>query len=130
LENTSAYIVWSTIVATNVAEQEDADVKIASLVTASLVGMFGTSQATAQDGAEGEALYKKNCRGCHGPTAKGLASYPRLAGQPPEYLVERLEKYRAGEKLGPNTPLMAPRAKKLSDEDIINIVNYIVTTFE
>ena len=104
--------------------------KIASLVTASLVGMFGTSQATAQDVAEGEALYKKNCRGCHGPTAKGLASYPRLVGQPPEYLVERLEKYRAGEKLGPNTPLMAPRAKKLSDEDIINIVNYIVTTFE
>ncbi len=104
--------------------------KIASLVTTALVGMLSTFQATAQDITAGEALYKKTCRGCHGPTAKGLASYPGLAGQPPEYLADRLERYRAGEKFGPNTPLMAPNAKKLSDADIANIVNYIVTSFE
>lgn len=92
--------------------------------------LLGTSQAAAQDVEVGNSLYKKNCRACHGPTAKGLASYPKLVGHPAEYLVDRLERYRAGEKFGPNTPLMAPRAKKLSDEDISNIVTFIVTTFE
>lgn len=95
-----------------------------------LAGSIAASQAVAQDIAAGKALYKKECRGCHGPTAKGLASYPKLIGHAEAYLVDRLERYRAGEKFGPNTPLMAPRAKKLSDDDISNIVNYIVTTFK
>ncbi|WP_366525279.1 c-type cytochrome [uncultured Roseibium sp.] len=67
-------------------------------------------------------FYKRNCRACHGPTAKGLSSYPKLVGQSPEYLVDRLERYREREKIGPNTSLMAPRAKNLSDEFIINAV--------
>ncbi|MEM8697594.1 MAG: c-type cytochrome [Pseudomonadota bacterium] len=88
-----------------------------------------SAPAGAQDVDAGAKLYKKECRGCHGPTAKGLASYPKLAGQPADYLAKRLEQYRAGEKLGPNTPLMAPRAKKLSDDDIANIANFIATSF-
>lgn len=75
----------------------------------------------------GQSLYKKECRGCHGPTAKGLASYPKLVGHPANYLIDKLERYRAGERFGPNTPLMAPRAKKLSDEDIVNISAFIVS---
>ena len=77
------------------------------------------------DAAAGEALYKKECRGCHGPTAKGLASYPKLRGKTAEYLADKLNRYRAGQRFGPNTPLMAPRAKKLSDDDIINISLFI-----
>jgi len=76
---------------------------------------------------QGQKLYKKDCRGCHGPTAKGVSSYPKLREQTVDYLVDRLERYRKGEKFGPNTPLMAPRAKKLSDEDIINISTFIVS---
>ncbi|CTQ62941.1 MAG: cytochrome c [Roseibium album] len=104
--------------------------KTGSIIVIWLTILLGTSQAAAQDVEVGKSLYKKNCRACHGPTAKGLASYPKLVGHPAEYLVDRLERYRAGEKFGPNTPLMAPRAKKLSDEDISNIVTFIVTTFE
>ncbi|MBG6200490.1 cytochrome c553 [Labrenzia sp. EL_13] len=104
--------------------------KTGSIIVIWLTILLGTSQAAAQDVEVGNSLYKKNCRACHGPTAKGLASYPKLVGHPAEYLVDRLERYRAGEKFGPNTPLMAPRAKKLSDEDISNIVTFIVTTFE
>ena len=85
------------------------------------------SEVVLGDVLMGENLYKKNCRGCHGPTAKGLASYPKLREQPLEYLVDRLERYRKGERFGPNTPLMAPRAKKLSDEDIVNISTFIVS---
>lgn len=81
----------------------------------------------AGDAEAGEALYKKECRGCHGPTAKGVSSYPRLRGQTAEYLADKLERYRKGERFGPNTPLMAPRAKKLSDEDIVNISTFIAS---
>lgn len=103
--------------------------RIGLALTVWLALSFGMPQAMAQDVEVGKALYKKNCRACHGPTAKGLASYPKLIGHPAEYLVDRLERYRAGEKFGPNTPLMAPRAKKLSDDDITNIVTFIVTSF-
>lgn len=95
-----------------------------------LLVFLGGLQVQAQDVEIGKDLYKKNCRQCHGPTAKGLASYPKLVGQTAEYLTDRLERYRAGERFGPNTPLMAPRAKSLSDEDITNIVTFIVVTFE
>lgn len=54
-----------------------------------------------------------------------MASYPKLRGQTAEYLTDKLTRYRAGEKFGPNTPLMAPRAKKLSDDDIVNIAQFI-----
>ncbi len=89
--------------------------------------MLLATQVSAQDTSIGESLYKKQCRGCHGPTAKGLASYPKLQGQSAEYIMDKLQRYRAGERFGPNTPLMAPRAKKLSDEDIENIANFIAS---
>ncbi len=101
--------------------------KALCFATACAIGVSWMSPAQAQDVAAGEALYKKECRGCHGPTAKGLASYPRLVGQTSDYLIDRLERYRKGEKFGPNTMLMAPRAKKLSDDDIVNIVNFIAS---
>lgn len=83
------------------------------------------AETVGADVAAGEALYKKECRSCHGPTAKGLASYPKLRGQTAEYLSEQLKRYRSGEKIGPNTPLMAPRAKKLTDQDIVDIAQFI-----
>ena len=86
-----------------------------------------TEEQVQFDAEAGEALYMKNCRACHGPKGKGLSAYPKLAGKTAEHLTEKLEQYRAGEKLGPNTMLMAPRAKNLSDEDIGNIVAFITT---
>lgn len=104
--------------------------KTGMIVAALAAGMLTVAPAAAQDIDAGAKLYKKQCRGCHGRTGKGLSSYPKLAGQPAEYLVERLKQYRAGDRLGPNTPLMAPRARKLSDDDITNISTFIAETFE
>ena len=100
------------------------------LLLAFLFSLLQTAQATAQDVAAGETVYQKDCRNCHGPTAKGMAVFPKLTGNSADYIVDRLEKYRAGETVGPNTPLMAPLAKKLSDEDIANLAAYITTTFK
>lgn len=85
---------------------------------------------SAEDTSAGETLYQKDCRSCHGPTAKGMASFPKLAGQSAEYLSDRLERYRAGEKIGANSALMIPRAAELSDDDIANLAAYIATAFE
>lgn len=92
--------------------------------------VLSTAMTLAQDISAGEEIYQDVCRTCHGPTAKGMASFPKLAGQPAEYLEMRLMQYRSGEKVGPNTPLMAPHAADLSDSDIASIAGYISTSFE
>lgn len=104
--------------------------KTGIMTALAVAAIFLAAPTQAQNLEDGAAVYKNECRACHGPTAKGLASYPRLTGHSVEYLVDRLERYRAGEKIGPNTPLMAPRAKKLSDDDILNISTFIVETFQ
>lgn len=78
----------------------------------------------------GERIYKTVCANCHGPTAKGMASFPKLVGNSAEHITMRLEAYRAGEKIGPNTPLMAPLATGLTDEEIASLALYITTGFE
>ena len=84
-------------------------------------------EALVADLEAGAEHYKKNCRACHGPTAKGVSAYPRLVGQTVEDLTAKLELYRSGEKVGPNTMLMAPRAKDLTDQDIANITHWIAS---
>lgn len=83
--------------------------------------------ALESDAGAGEKLYRRNCRACHGATAKGASSYPRLVGHPADYLIDKLERYRAGEKFGPNTPLMAQRVKDLDDQDFADVTAYILS---
>lgn len=89
-----------------------------------VLGATGTAAADA-DLAAGEEIYQDVCRACHGPNAGGMASFPQLSDKSEEYLVGRLEEYRAGEQVGPNSPLMWPVAADLSDADIVNIAAYI-----
>ena len=84
-------------------------------------------QGTAGDPSAGEALYLGQCKSCHGPGAKGMASFPKLVGNEAGYIVGRLEQYRAGEKVGPNTALMSPQAANLSDEDIAHLAAYVAS---
>ena len=95
-----------------------------------LLGLVGAPHVFADEVSASETLYKEVCKNCHGPTAKGMASYPKLIGHGSDYLVARLEQYRAGEKIGPNSPLMIPHAAELTDEDIAGLAAYITTTFE
>ncbi|MFT6301402.1 MAG: cytochrome c553 [Granulosicoccus sp.] len=106
--------------------------KIKILLNAAVAVMLGgvLAPAYSQDITAGETIYESVCKNCHGRTAKGMASFPKLSGNTAEYLVMRLEQYRAKEKLGPNAPLMWPLAVDLSDDDIANIAAYISTTFE
>jgi sulfide dehydrogenase cytochrome subunit len=45
-----------------------------------------------------DASLVKSCQGCHGRNGHGLGTFPRLAGQHPEYLDEALGEYKRGER--------------------------------
>lgn len=77
-----------------------------------------------------EKIFHKSCRACHGNKAQGAASYPKLSDKEPQYIAEMLQRYRSGEKIGPNSILMIQHAKKLSDEDIANLSVYVATAFD
>lgn len=76
-----------------------------------------------------KAAYAGVCATCHGPAGKGMASFPKLSGRDADYLASRLKQYRAGEKVGPNSPLMIPHAVNLSDDDIAGLSAYMSKTF-
>lgn len=75
-------------------------------------------------------IYSRSCRACHGNRAQGASSYPRISDKDPEYISDKLVRYRAGEKFGPNSVLMIQHAKKLSDSDIASLAVYVTTAFK
>ena len=77
------------------------------------------------DKEAGEARYKKSCINCHGPAGKGVASYPKISGNDVSYTRSKLETYRSGTKVGPNSALMIMMAKPLSDEEIADLAAYL-----
>lgn len=96
-----------------------------SFFLAALTAGF-TGGTFAGDTSVGEQLFKeKNCHVCHGPGGKGMASYPKLSGKEVDYLVDRLNTYRSGTKVGPNSDLMIMNAKPLTDDEIANLAAYL-----
>lgn len=96
----------------------------------------GTEVAAAEEDAaasvaEGDAEAGKTryttCIGCHGAEGAGMGIFPKLAGQGADYIAGRLQQYRAGEQVGPNSALMMPHASALSDEAIADLAAYVAT---
>ena len=71
----------------------------------------------------GQTIYQA-CTGCHGLEGEGIAPYPRLAGQQPEYLTRQLTKFRSGKR---TSSVMNMMSINLSDEDIIALSLYLAT---
>ncbi len=95
-----------------------------------LIGMiclylFISSDVSSGDIEAGKARYAQNCGNCHGPGGMVLASYPKLKGKEVPYLIDKLNTYRAGTKIGPNSDLMIMMAQPLSDVEIANLAAYL-----
>lgn len=84
-----------------------------------------SADALTGDVAAGEARYNKSCNNCHGPAGKGVASYPKISGNELTYTKDKLETYRAGTKIGPNSSLMIMMAKPLTDQEIADLAVYL-----
>lgn len=81
--------------------------------------------AFSGDKEAGEARYNKTCINCHGPAGKGASSYPKVSGNEVSYTKSKLETYRDGIKVGPNSALMIMFAKPLTDEEIADLAAYL-----
>jgi cytochrome c len=68
------------------------------------------------------------CAACHGPQGQGGIG-PALAGQSTDDIISKLLKYKAGETVGPQSPLMWGTAKGLTDGQIGTIGVYISQGF-
>ncbi|MGR8981679.1 MAG: c-type cytochrome [Gammaproteobacteria bacterium] len=77
----------------------------------------GGDQALAQIGREKAAI----CLGCHGPMATGNGQIPRLAGQHPEYQVNQLKNFKAGDR---ESGHMQAIAGTLSEDDMKALAAY------
>lgn len=70
--------------------------------------------------ARGEApAAAQTCRSCHGDNGVGqISSYPYLAGQREDYVLESLRQYQRGDRKGPNAMVMQAQLLSLSDADL------------
>ncbi|HET7649511.1 MAG TPA: c-type cytochrome [Gammaproteobacteria bacterium] len=91
-----------------------------------LIVMFAVVAATAQTATATTPPSKLAiCTACHGPQlAGGQGMYPRLAGQPEQYLYQQLQNFHNGSR---NNQLMTPVARGLGDADMRQLAAYLST---
>lgn len=80
--------------------------------------------ALAQDAKKGEELAQKQCAACHGKDYLTPIdpTYPKLAGQYPDYLEKVLRDYKTGAR---NNAIMNGIAKPLTRDEIRNVSAYL-----
>ena len=99
------------------------------LMTALFCGALSLNAVAGGNIAKGEELAKKySCAACHGADfSKPIdPSYPKLAGQHPDYLAHALTAYKRGDgPNGRNNAIMVGQVTPLSDADIVNLAAYL-----
>jgi cytochrome c553 len=98
--------------------------RTATLALASLLLAAAPAHAAGPKGdAAAGAEKAKTCASCHGATGDESLddTYPKLAGQYPEYLAKALHDYKSGKR---KNAVMAGFAQGLSDEDIDDLAAY------
>lgn len=113
------------------SEQDMAD--LAAYFASQSVTPVAVSEEVVEQGG---ALYRGGdiergitaCIACHGPRGEGLpsAKFPNLSGQHPAYIAAQLKAFRSGERNNDPNGMMRDIAKKLTDEDIELLSQYVV----
>ena len=94
------------------------------LATVALFAMIGQAEASA---VKGNAVAGKQkaaaCAACHGVDGNKTLdnSYPKLAGQYPDYLLKALKDYKSGKR---SNAIMAGQVQGLSEADMANLAVY------
>ncbi len=66
------------------------------------------------------------CKSCHGYNGRGVDPiYPKIGGQRYTYIVNQLKKFRDGSRANDPMSQMQVVARKLSDEDILNLATFL-----
>jgi len=96
------------------------------LISLATVGSTLLSQRVIA--ADGQALYgQKLCITCHGPEGKSpiQSTYPKLAGQNKEYLVQQVTDIQSGARNNGLTNVMKPIVANVTAEEIEAIAEYL-----
>ncbi len=85
--------------------------------------------------ALGEQIYRGGnpqtgvpaCAACHEARGAGnpLAGFPALSGQQPDYMIQQLHNFRTGLRKNDPNAIMQDIAKRMSDEEIKAVGNYV-----
>jgi len=97
----------------------------------------GTSE-NAELVAKGKQIYEEGvmataapaCGGCHGADGAGNDKFPRLGGQNQPYVVQQLQNFKTGARTNDPKAVMRAVAKRLTDEEMVAVAEYIVTLKE
>ncbi|MFC3681531.1 c-type cytochrome [Bacterioplanoides pacificum] len=81
-------------------------------------------QQPVESNPRGEKLYKSMCFACHGSDAHGSQQYPRIAGQPYEYLELTLMKFLHKDPERKNSP-MSSVVQNLSEQELKDVAAYV-----
>lgn len=108
---------------------DDAQMKTLADWLASLPAPAPKPAENAERVAQGADLYKKNgCVSCHGPEGKKpLPAHPYLAGMKADYAVLAIKDIRDGVRTNGKSKTMVTFAKKLNDEQMALISEYLAT---
>jgi cytochrome c553 len=87
-------------------------------------GSIKRGEALVTTGGDGKTV---PCGICHGPTLKGLAEIPPLAGSTGIYLVRQLNDMQVGNRTGVHVELMKQVVAKLTAEDMVAIAAYLTS---
>lgn len=84
---------------------------------------LASGSALAADRAAGETKAQAQCAACHGKDGNTPIdpSYPKLAGQYQDFLIQALSDYKSGAR---KNAIMAAQAQALSKADIENLAAY------
>ncbi len=90
---------------------------------ASLEGKINkTERFPTETLSQGKAVAEAVCQNCHGMDGQGINdTYPKLAGQFSDYMIQALQDYQSGKR---QNPIMASFAKSLKEEDIHSVSAY------
>ena len=107
---------------------------------ADLAAWYASQEVTLQ-GADpeslelGETLYRAGnkelgvaaCSACHSPTGQGNApaGFPALGGQHPEYTLQQLKAFRAGERDNDLSSMMRSVVERLTDKELQALASYV-----
>lgn len=92
-------------------------------LVAAALAVLAAGSAAAADPAAGARIAEAQCSACHGKDGKTPTdpSYPKIAGQYPDYLLKALNDYHSGAR---KNAIMGAIAKPLSKADMQNLAAY------
>jgi cytochrome c553 len=76
--------------------------------------------------AKGKQVYQGLCFSCHEQNGHGSGQYPRIAGQPYEFLTRALSSFAGADDRRANSP-MAGVVKNLTEQQLLDVAAYVAS---